>query len=798
MNKYFETLELHKILALLADECSNDASSSKALDLIPLAQLEEVREEVKKAADALELTVKYGTPLFMNFSNAASIADRASSGAILSLAELIEVRKMLHQISSLVSWREQGGEEHCSIDYLFECLFPNSYLERLLDSSILSEEELADDASPQLAAIRRKISREGIKIRDSLEGMIKSSDTQKYLQENIVTIRDGRYVLPVKSEFKGAVSGLVHDTSSTGATLFIEPMSVVEANNEIRLLKAQEQEEIHRIITNLSAMCGEFSQQLESGYNACVLLNLYFAKANLAAKMKACAPDISDEGVICLKKARHPLIDSDKVVPIDFSLGDEYSSLIITGPNTGGKTVILKTVGLLTAMTMCGLLIPVSDGSKISIFDNILVDIGDRQSIEENLSTFSSHIGRIVGIIEKADWSSLVLLDELGSGTDPIEGAALAVSIIEHLKKQGAKIVCTTHYQELKLYALDSDDTENASCEFDVNTLKPTYRLVFGTPGKSNAFAISRQLGVPDDIIGNAEGMLSSENRRFENILEELERSRVELDALRDEALHDREAVQRMKEQLEQEMEKLNSQKEKELELARREANAIVKRVTKQSEMLIDELDSLRKEKEKADFAQRAIDAKHASKSALNSMYMAANPVVQSDDEYKLPRPLVKGDNVLIADMNKKAVVLSTPDENGICFVQAGMMKTKIQVTKLRLLGMGEKQKPKQNTKAQSSGRVTTKGVQSAMTRRPQMELDIRGYAVDDGLYALDSFLDSAIMSGSKLVTIIHGKGTGVLKNAVRDHLSRHRQVRSHRRGLYGEGEDGVTIVELD
>lgn len=796
MNKYFETLELHKILALLAEECSNDASRSKALELLPSSELEEVREEIQKTSDALDLAVKYGTPIFMGFTNAAGISERASSGAILSLAELIEVRKMLHQISSLVSWREQGSEETSSIDYLFECLFPNTYLERLLDSSILSEEELADDASPQLASIRRKISREGIKIRDSLEGMIKSSDTKKYLQESIVTIRDGRYVLPVKSEFKGAVSGLVHDTSSTGATLFIEPMSVVEANNEIRLLKAQEQEEIHRIMTNLSAMCGEFSRQLASGYNACVQLNLYFAKANMAAKMHACAPQISDDGIIVLKKARHPLIDSDRVVPIDFSLGEGYNSLIITGPNTGGKTVILKTVGLLTAMTMCGLLIPASDGSKISIFENILVDIGDRQSIEESLSTFSSHIGRVVGIIDEADWNSLVLLDELGSGTDPIEGAALAVAIIEQLKMQGAKIVCTTHYQELKLYAIDSKDTENASCEFDVNTLKPTYRLVFGTPGKSNAFAISKQLGVPESIIANAESMIGAENRRFEKILEELESSRVELDALRDEASRDREEVQRLRNELESEREKLNAQKEKELELARREANAIVKRVTKQSEMLIDELDSLRKEKDKADFSQRAIDAKHASKSTLNSMYMTANPITKSDEEYKLPRPLVRGDNVLIADMNKKAVVLSPPDAGGNCFVQAGIMKTKIHVSKLRLLGKGEQQKEK--PKPQSSGRVTTKGVQSAMTRRPQMELDIRGYAIDDGLYALDSFIDSAIMSGSKQVTVIHGKGTGVLKNAVRDHLSRHRQVKSYRRGLYGEGEDGVTIVEFD
>ncbi len=794
-------LELHKILEMLRNECSNDESRDMALKIRPCADISDVKEKVQKTADALELTVKFGAPMFYNITNAAALADRASSGSLLSLAELIEVRKLLHQISALTEWHDRCGNDAKSLEYLFECIFPNSYLERLLDSSILNEEELADDASPELSSIRRRISRAGIKIRENLESMIKSYETKKYLQEARVTLRDGRYVLPVKSEHRGAVNGLVHDTSSTGATLFIEPMSVVEANNEIRLLKAQEQEEIHRIITHLSALCGEFALQFASGYKACVTLDLYFAKAQLAAKMHASVPEISDNGIIVLKKARHPLIDKSRVVPIDLTIGESYNSLIITGPNTGGKTVILKTVGLLTLMTMCGLLIPVSDGSKISVFQNVLADIGDMQSIEESLSTFSSHMTRVVDILKKADSESLILLDELGSGTDPIEGAALAVSIIEKLKECSAKVICTTHYQELKLYAIDSEDTENASCEFDVETLKPTYRLIIGSPGKSNAFAISRQLGMPDDIINNAESMIGSENRRFENILEGLEKSRLELEKLRDEADRNLTESEKIKESLTKEKELLEQHKEKELEIARREANAIVRRVTQQSEKLIDELDSLRKEKDKADFAQKAIDAKHTSKSVLNNMYNEANPVTRSDSDYVLPRPLVKGDRVLIADMNKNGIVVTPPDASGNCFVHSGVMKTKIHVSKLRLIeketapAQGKQSKPQ--NKAKSSGRVTASGVESRMTRRPQMELDIRGYTVDEGIYEVDSFLDGAVMSGANSVTIIHGKGTGALKNSVREHLSSHRLVKTYRRGVYGEGEDGVTIVEL-
>ena len=792
MNKYYELLELHKILKLLSHECANEKSKSMALDITPSNDLFTVKREVEKTSYALKLSVKFGTPAFYNIKNIADSLKRAESGAVLSLKELIDIRRVLKQVRELADWYKQVDEE-MPLDYAFESLFPNKFLESKLERAILDENELADDASPELAAIRRKIAHSGLKIRDTLDKMIKSPATQKYLQESIVTIRDGRYVLPVKTEHKGNVQGLIHDTSATGSTLFVEPMAVVEANNEIRILKGKEQDEIHRIISEFSAECGEMKEQLLSGYNAVVELNLYFAKANLAAKMNASKPEINDKNVIVLKKARHPLIDKAKVVPIDFSIGDSYNALIITGPNTGGKTVVLKTVGLLTLMTMCGMLIPVSDGSSISIYDNILVDIGDQQSIEHSLSTFSSHMNRVIEILSEANNESLVLLDELGSGTDAIEGAGLALSIIEKLISKGVTLVTTTHYQELKMYAIDADNVENASCEFDIETLQPTYRLIIGTPGKSNAFAISKKLGISEEVIEYAKTLVSDENRKFEKILDNLESMRQKYTENNRIAEKLRQENKVLNEKLVAERDKLREEKEFELEKARRESAEIVKRVTKESQVLIDELDSIRKQKEKDNFTQMAIDARHKQKATINKLYLDSNPVSEFDENYELPRPLKKGDKVFIADSKRNGIVVTPPDNKGICFVQVGIMKTKIDVAKLRLI---ENQSSSKKS-AEKQSRVSTKGVENRMTRKVQSELDIRGYASDDGIYEVDSFLDEAVMSGLNLVTIIHGKGTGVLKNAVRNHLKRHPHVKSHRKGVYGEGEDGVTIVEL-
>lgn len=797
MNKYYHSLELHKILGLLSEYCSNEFTRKKALELEPSNDIDFVKNEITKTSTALELSIKYGTPVFINISNIIGSLERADSGSTLSIGELIEIRRVLYQIREIYQWFTQFNEiiPETSLDYLFESLFPNKYLEQRLQNAILSEDELSDDASAELASIRRKIAQAGLRIRDTLDKMIKSSTTQKYLQESIVTIRDGRYVLPVKIEHKNEISGLVHDTSSSGSTLFIEPVAVVEANNEIRILKGQEQDEINRILAEFSSECAAIKDSLISSFNAIIELNLYFAKSEFAARIKGVAPEICDSGEIVLNKARHPLIDPKKVVPINFELGTKYDSLIITGPNTGGKTVILKTVGLLTAMTMCGMLIPASDGCKISIFKNILVDIGDNQSIEQSLSTFSSHMNRVIEILDVADYNSLVLLDELGSGTDPVEGAALAIAIIEKLRRQGAEIVTTTHYQELKMYALDNEGVENASCEFDVNTLKPTYRLIIGSPGKSNAFEISRQLGISEDIINQAQELISDENKSFETILENLEKARAELENNNKTAEKLRIENEKLNKQLEEERELLQTEKESEIEKARVEARQIVERVTRQSQALIDELEEIKKQKNKAEFADMTSKAKHMQKSTLNRLYKDANPVTEIVNAYTPPRPYKKGDNVIISDTGKKGILITTPDENGTCMVQVGIMKTKIDSSKLRLV---EKEKVTfNNSKLKTNKGSVTKSVESRMTRKAEMELDIRGYAADEGVVEVDRFIDNAVMSGMSMVIIIHGKGTGILKNAVRQHLKKNPHVKSSRRGMFGEGEDGVTVVEL-
>ena len=604
---------------------------------------------------------------------------------------------------------------------------------------------------------------------------------------NIVTIRDGRYVLPVKAEHKGNVPGLVHATSATGSTYFIEPMSVVEANNDIKILKSREKEEIERIIAELSGDCSYCAESLSADYETCAELNLYFAKANLGAKMRGCIPAISDDGITDLKKARHPLIAADKVVPVDIKLGEVYQALIVTGPNTGGKTVILKTTGLLTAMAMCGLMIPASDGSRVSVFEHILVNIGDQQSIEQSLSTFSSHMSSVVKILEAADDHSLILLDELGSGTDPVEGAALAVSIIEDMIAKGAKLLVTTHYQELKLFAIETKGIENASCEFDTATMQPTYRLIIGSPGKSNAFSISSKLGVPQNIIDRAKSLVSSENQRFEEVVANLEKARIDLENQNKELTKLKNEQAEKTAQLEKELDELDEKKAGELEKARVQAMRIVESCRMQSDELLGQLEDMRKQQNKADLAS----AKSRQKSAMSKMYDTANPVQQRErKEYKLPRPLKRGDKVLIFDIDKTGILASDPDSSGNVFVQAGIMKTKVNVSKLRLI----ENEPKVTVQ---NKRVSKAGIQSKLQRKPSLELDIRGCAVDEGIHELDMFIDNAVLSGAGIITVIHGKGTGVLRAGIQKHLKSHPSVKSFRPGLFGEGEDGVTIIEL-
>ncbi|MDD6082084.1 MAG: endonuclease MutS2 [Oscillospiraceae bacterium] len=790
MNKYYKTLELHKVLEMLASCTSNETTKKMALEIEPCCDCEEVKREISKVSQAFELSVRFGTPPFSAFKDVNGHLRRAKSGGRLSLKDLLEILSVLKQIRDLSSWYKHCEDTETDLDYLFNNLIPDDMLLQRLETSIVSEEELSDGASSELASIRRKIRQTGSKLRSTLDKMVKSSSMQKCLQESVITMRDGRYVLPVKSEYKGAVPGLVHDTSSTGQTYFIEPMSIVECNNDIRILESQEQEEIDRIIRALTAECAMRADSISEGWRVCTILNLYFAKSEFAARIKATAPVISDDGVIELKKARHPLIDPGRVVPVDISIGEDYNALIITGPNTGGKTVSLKTTGLLTLMTMCGLLIPVADGSRISVFDNILVDIGDNQSIEMNLSTFSSHINQVIDIIGKADKRSLVLLDELGSGTDPVEGAALAVSVIERLKSAGAKIMVTTHYQELKIYAIESEDTQNASCEFDIETLRPTYKLVMGSPGKSNAFAICQSLGMPSDVIEEAKTLVSTENMRFEMVIEKLEAARAELERQNAELNRLRREAKENSEKLQKELAELEDMKEKELDKARSISMNIIENTKVKSNELLDELQSIKKQKSKAKFESMVSDAERLSKKSLNNMYDNANPVVKKkqNDNYKLPRALKTGDYVFIPSMNKNGTVVSNQDQKGFVFVQAGIMKMKMNISDLRL---AEKQTQNNQNKAKFTPKKNT------ASRQVQQELDIRGFAADEGVMELEMFINHAVMTGLSLVTVIHGKGTGVLRSAVHARLKKMPVVKSFRLGVYGEGEDGVTIVEL-
>ncbi len=792
MNKYLKTLELDKILGMLAEQASNEETRRMALALRPYKDLQTIRKECLKVSQALSLSVQFGTPPFSNFKDISVSAARTKSGAVVSLRDLMEIAAMLRQIKGLADWYSHCENVETELDYLFSRLSPNDWLLEKLERSIISDTEIADAASPELAAIRRKINRAGMQLRETLDKMIKNKTTQQYLQETSVTIRDGRFVLPVKSEYRGQVSGLIHDTSATGQTIFIEPMAIVEANNDIRLLEGKEQEEIERIICELCRDCGDYADILCENYKICTELNLYFAKSNLAAKLNCSLPEINDDGMICLKKARHPLIDKNKAVPINLSLGGDYQTLIITGPNTGGKTVALKTLGLLSAMTMCGLLIPVSDGSRITIFSNILADIGDSQSIEQNLSTFSSHTNKVIEILKTADERSLVLLDELGSGTDPVEGAALAVSVIKRLMESGARIMVTTHYQELKVFAINSQNVENASCEFDIDTLKPTYRLIVGSPGKSNAFAISESLGMPKDLIENAKSLVSDANTRLEEVIGKLEESRIELERQKDEIIRLKRQAAEHEEAVRKERDELEKAKASELEKARLRAMTIIEQTKAESNELLDELDKLRKEKDRKNFSESVSGMKSKAKQSFNKMYDAANPVDRRDqnENYVLPRKLRRGDTVYVVDLQRKGIISGDPDGSDFVFVQMGVMKTKMNISRLRL---EEPEKVEfRNKSVKKAGKIGVKA-----ERRGKMELDIRGCACDDGVYQLDSFIDRAVMSNISIVTIIHGKGTGLLRNAVHQRLKSHPSVKSYRLGLFGEGEDGVTIAEL-
>ncbi|MBQ8532922.1 MAG: endonuclease MutS2 [Clostridia bacterium] len=790
ITRYLKTLELDKILELLANEATLKDAKEEAKCIVPVTDISAVENELKKTEDAYLFMSRYSAPSFGAAVNVAPCLARAQSGGVLSMKELLDVAETLRVIRSLKDWRENcSGMKETSIDYLFDTLFPNKYLEEKITFAIKNEEELNDNASPVLYDIRRKIISKSGKIRDILDKIV-HGPSAKYLQENIITQRDGRFVVPVKIEHKGQLSGIVHDTSATGSTVFVEPMSVVETNNEIRVLKLREKEEIDRILAELSAEAGSFSDTTVKSYKAVVDLNLIFAKAKLAYKMKAIVPKINNNGKIYLKNARHPLINYKAVVPITVGLGEEYSTLVITGPNTGGKTVTLKTIGLLTLMTMCGMMIPCDDGSKISVFKKVFADIGDEQSIEQSLSTFSSHMVNIISILDNADDESLVLFDELCAGTDPVEGAALAKAILMRLSAYGSKVAATTHYPELKSYAIDTEGVENASCEFDVATLRPTYKLIIGMPGRSNAFAISKRLGLSDDIIENAKEQVSDEDMRFERVVAALEKARHDAESEKEKARKLRYELEISKQNAEKREHELEVNRKKLMEKTRETANGIIETARYKSSLLLNELEELKKGLTSENAQSMAERARAAYKSTLKELEETADPVVKNTASGETVTAVNKGDIVTVADIGRDATVIDVKPDKKQAYVMSGAIKMWVGFDNLRI-----KSKNAPTTEVKKTRRVT--GMQSRATREVSGEIDMRGMASDEAILELDRYIDNALVSGLETIRIIHGKGTGVLRKSVQAHLRSHRAIKSYRLGTFGEGENGVTIAEL-
>ena len=781
MNRHYHTLELDKILGMLAEETSIEEAGELALKIEPQYSLDKVELLLQQTEDAHMLVGRFGAPSFGGISNVTNPLRRAEAGGCLNTSELLSIARALRVIKGVRDWHAHCAGVSTTLDGYFRTLYTNPNLSDRITTCIIGADEISDGASRELSEIRRKMRIAASKAREVLDKIIHSSTYQKYLQEAIITQRDGRYVVPVKQEFRSQVAGLVHDTSSSGSTVFIEPMGVVNANNDIRVLKGEEEKEIERILFELSGLCAGCASDIIDSYKTLVELNLIFAKAHLAYKMKAVRPVMNDSGVIELKAARHPLIPKDRVVPTDIRLGEDFDTLVITGPNTGGKTVCLKTLGLLTLMAMCGMMVPASDNSRLSVFRRVLVDIGDEQSIEQSLSTFSAHITNIIGIIKLCNRSTLAVIDELGAGTDPVEGAALAVSILEKLRERGAKIAATTHYSELKEYALKTPGVENGCCEFDVTTLRPTYKLLIGVPGKSNAFAISKRLGMEDDVIERAKLLTSSESRQFENVVESLEVSRKELSDELEKARQATIEAQKKQEEAEKALERAKIDAKREVDMAKHKAQELAARTRAQAYAIIDELEQAKKNK------KYEAEEKSKFKTGMKELEETADPIQKSEQgAYKLPRELKVGDNVLIFDIDKKAVVLEKPDKNSV-LVQAGIIKTRVKLSNLRLLEEEKVTVPKRRE------RTVTKDINAVVKN----EIDVRGQTAEEAVMSVDSAIDGCMLSNVHLLTVIHGKGTGVLRSRIQQYLRHHKAVKSFRLGTFGEGESGVTIVEL-
>ena len=868
---YRTTLELDKIIARAVQLCTCAETKEMMRAIEPFATTEEERYALTQTNAINALLLKNGSPRFGAVHEVRRVVAHAAKGGILSMGELLEIAAALRNFSGLAQWYGLTDHDMLPTDDLFFALAPQPVLEKQIGECIISPEEMADTASVTLRDLRRKIRATEDSIRTKLDAIIKNSTTNKFLQDAVVSIRNGRYVVPVRAEYRGEVGGVIHDVSSTGSTVFVEPTAVVEANARIMQLHAQEQEEITRILTAFSGQVASLEPQFSYSYDAMLQIDLLLAKARLAVEQNAFMPQVNDSCRFALKKARHPLIDKKKVVPVDIALGEKYDTLVITGPNTGGKTVSIKTAGLLNAMaqhgflipahessTVChfdeylvdigdeqsieqslstfsghmkritgilelagpdtltlvitgpntggktvsiktagllnamaqhGFLIPAHESSTVCHFDEYLVDIGDEQSIEQSLSTFSGHMKRITGILELAGPDTLTLIDELGAGTDPAEGAALAVSILERLRKQGTLLMATTHYAELKIYALETPGVVNASCEFDVESLAPTYKLSVGVPGKSNAFLISAKLGIPESVIDAARNHMSNDDKRLDSVLAQLDDLKLQLKAAEDEAEKARYEAEHALESAEKKRDALIKQGEEELEATRRKAHELMQDVQNQAYALTDELRRIQKD-EKTNAAVRAVRAREIARKDTEQL-LNRTEKKQPKRQFVPLKEVKPGQEVVIAELDQHAVVLSRPDKNGMVEVRAGILKTKVPLT-----GLCAPDKMDKRTQKQEPPRTRTR-VELNHDRKSSMELNLLGYTVEEALAEVDRFLDHAMLSNQNTVYIIHGNGTGALRNAIQKHLRTHRGVKSFRLGRYGEGESGVTVVEL-
>ena len=793
--KTLKTLEFDKIVEMLVDCAATDGAKARARALSPSDDYDIVVDRLTKTDDAKRLINAKGYPAFSAPERVTSSADRAYKGAVLSPGELLDIASLLRSARALLDYINTDKPFETKLDGVFARLIANRPLEDKITRSILSEDMIADEASRELAEIRRKIRITNNKIKDTLQSYM-GGVRLKYLQENIVTMRNGRYVVPVKSEYRNEMQGLVHDTSSSGATLFVEPMAVVEANNELKSLAAAEEHEIERILSELSAECAACSSDITLDYHNITDIAFYYAAASLALNMRAERVNISKKPFIDLKRARHPLISREKVVPIDVTLGGEYNSLVVTGPNTGGKTVTLKTMGLFALMTQAGLEVPALEGSTIGVFSEILVDIGDEQSIEASLSTFSSHMVNVADILGRVSERSLVLFDELGSGTDPVEGAALAIAILEEVASSGALVAATTHYSELKVYALETEGVQNASCEFDIETLRPTYKLVVGTPGKSNAFAISERLGISEDIIARASRLIERDNKRFEEVIERLDTNRIEMEKEREKAEALRREYEEYKAKAEAELKAKIAKSEEEIQKQTLKARQILDSARASSEFIFRQLEELKKQEDK----EKRNDMMSSAREEMRRRFRESEGLMEGvsikdialDDDYKLPRPLKVGDKVYLTTIAKEGEVTALADKKGLISVTSGILKTKVTEDKLRLLDGSVKY-----TGISSQPKVNEGKVKKTVNTSFKPEIDVRGMIGDDAWFVVDKYIDDAVLMNIPTVRVIHGKGTGALRAALWKYFKSDRRIKSYRHGEYGEGDAGVTVLTL-